>query len=386
MPKKRQQTPWEKRTHHNKLRAWRRWSKSKLQTLLRCPKEFEYVYIHPPIITIAEHISKVFGKAIHRRLQMLFDKKGEPYKSKKQYVDAWTGYWFGTTLKVAYPLSEDGEDPIRWTSCSGRDGDEPGMFYGSGVKILSQFWDVNAHFRKPHPQTPLVEKKFTVPIAGLTLEGVIDRINPVPEGPPRAVEIVDYKTGFTPVTETDVWRDIQCTAYEYGVQRYRKLIFTPVKMTLQLLSRNEEIDVPLRRRFNFDNLGELLSIAATSVQNMLAPESIQARDFFRLLNRWNVETTSRSFPATPGRHCNYCDFKNICPFQNPNENQENTLLNMIMSRDLVIPQYQEEPAQYELGLEFRFKKDAKRRRQDTEFEKHKRDASKGKTQLSMNLK
>lgn len=376
--------PWGERSSWAKKQAWERWSKTKLGTLLECPHEFSFVYIKPPEEPVPEHISKISGKALHSRLQKFFNKK-KPYQDRDEFLGSWKGYWFGYILKRQYPEPEPNSgvvDPIRWNSPDGRSGDEPGLYYARGLSILGKFWDDNHHLRPPSPHAPLgIERHFRVAIAGLWLEGYIDRINPVFIGVPRAVEIVDYKTGYEVVTQTDAIRDIQFTAYEYGVRKARHLRYNPVKMTLQLLAREEVVDVPLRRQFNFSNLGTLLNRAARLVEATLIPDRPWAAEIFKVLQQGDVGAEPGHFPATPGRHCRFCDFREICDFENPEQSDSNVLMKEFIGRDLDIHIWPEDPVQLDLGLPFRYKKYERRGRNDMAFERHKRKVAKGEARL-----
>ncbi len=152
-------------------------------------------------------------------------------------------------------------------------------YYTQGKDILKEF------YRQMQPKIPVplfLEKGFNVKIGEYTLRGVIDRIDPAEEGRWR---IVDYKTGK--VKEKLTFEDKkQLLIYQLAA----KDIFQADTESLQFYYLNEN---------------KPLSFQATT------------EDLLKV-KQWVIDTAdsikTSDFQATPGNHCKYCDFNQICPF------------------------------------------------------------------------
>jgi len=259
---------------------WETWSYSKIQLLFTCPRAFQYRYVEKK--EVPEGIRTVFGKAVHRMTKQFFSLK-YGYKSEESFLGAWKYYWFTEILKKRYPSEKiKMENP-----------DDPQKFFAVGVKMLKKFYQENLPYRKGEKLFPQVEKRFSLDFKGHRIVGVKDRIQPLEDG---GVEIWDYKTGIREKTEKELKRDIQFTFYQ--LDHFKKTGENPKKMLINYLFSGRKVNVPLRKKSDFHQLGLWLDEARVYVKNILKPD-----------DSW------KEFSPRPGNHCNFCDYEGICSFE-----------------------------------------------------------------------
>ncbi len=159
--------------------------------------------------------------------------------------------------------------------------EEKERFRAEGREMLSRYYDQCVAAR---PRPKYLEKEFSLKIGGSTLKGTIDRIDDAEGG----VEIIDYKTG-KPKTEEDLDADAkrQLLLYQIAVSRLFGLV--PVKLTYHFLKDGTRVSF----------LGTEKQLAKVEADAEDAVSRIKAGDF----------------APTPGRHCKFCDFREICEFR-----------------------------------------------------------------------
>jgi len=112
--------------------------------------------------------------------------------------------------------------------------------------------------------------------------GEIDRIDRLPSG---GIEVIDYKTG-NPTSQKSVHDNLQLTIYALACRDALGL-GTPERVTLY-----------------YTELGQRMSTARTDEQLDAARRNLVAR----------VEPIrAGDFHANPGRPCERCDFRTMCP-------------------------------------------------------------------------
>ena len=211
---------------------------------------------------------------------------------------------FGSAAHLAFEAftRERRERPVRGEPAPGRD-DLDGFFraawtvVGAGdeapvadimaraASMLDAFWAGEEAFAG---ETLGEEVEFMLPIdpgAGeppVPVFGVIDRIDRLPSG---GVEVVDYKTG-RPWAGADPARSLQLAIYALACRDALGL-GRPERVTLAY----PEAGVRLSATLTDDQLDALRGDLVARVQPIL----------------------SREFTATPGRACDWCDFRAVCP-------------------------------------------------------------------------
>ncbi|MFZ5559855.1 MAG: RecB family exonuclease [Patescibacteria group bacterium] len=281
---------------------WKVWSATKLELLLfRCPLSFCFNYVLK--IKAPEGIEKVFGGAIHRMVEKFFTlKKG--YKSEKSFTEAWKHYWWKEIL---------GKRPKEMIRV--RNSADPEKFLATGINILRRFYWENIIYRKEGGLflKPVVEERFSWILKGHRITGVKDRIQPFPNG---EIEIWDYKTGLRKFTEEELRRDIQFTFY--NLDHFKKFGRNPDRMLINYLFSGEQINVPLRPKKDYEQLGRWLDEATIYVENILQPIFSTWKGFlFRWLNPEDIER--KYFSPRPGSFCRICDYEQICREYYPKE-------------------------------------------------------------------
>ncbi|MFH1711727.1 MAG: PD-(D/E)XK nuclease family protein, partial [Patescibacteria group bacterium] len=240
-----------------------------------CPLQYKFAHILK--VPVFGRHSLSFGKSMHNTLQRfmelvlsqqvmpqasLFDQsKNEPPKLPTPnelqaiYNQCWIDEWYpNENLKQEY--------------------------YDKGKASLMEYYNI---LDKNLPTIKFLEKGFTLKLAGVTLKGRIDRIDEIGEG----YEIVDYKTG-SPKSQLSWQEKKQLVLYQMAAEQCFDPPLIIKRLTYHYLENNS-----------------VLSFEATQKDKEKLTKEIQD----------TVEQISSSgFKATPGFHCSYCDFKDICEF------------------------------------------------------------------------
>ena len=231
-------------------------SYTQISTYRTCPLKYKYSYVlnipTPPSYALS------FGSCIHDTLRDFHQQlKFNPDMSYDDLLNIYQKNW----------------QPLGFLNEQHRL-----EYLENGKKLLENYYNKNM----PLKVLPLeIEKGFNLKIDGIKFYGRIDRIDPLEDG----VEIIDYKTGTTK-TQKDVDKDDQVGYYALGA--VEALHLKPIKLTLYYVESGEKISTN-RTEKDLEKKKE---------------EIIETLEKIRAGN----------FEATPGNHCSYCDYKEICPF------------------------------------------------------------------------
>lgn len=252
----------------------------------------------------------------------------------------------------------------------------------AGMAIMSEFWDNNMDLRDSD-QLLEAEKHFSIKFREFTLHGYIDRRTLSLDG---LVEIVDYKTGFRWYLEPEMLRDVQFTFYQLAEEVLHRTRKDDISLAIHRVSIKEEekriVTVPTRSDEDYQLLYIRLEQARAYLLQALTntTKPVDENLFFHF--PWSIE--AKPFLPNPGSQCSACDYEKVCRVS-----QFDSIDAWARAVSVgALWQGETDPGieQLALGLEFRYKKDANRRRFDTGFEKHKRRLEKGKIkQLSWKL-
>ncbi len=235
-------------------------SYSQLDTFTTCPLQYKYRYILK--IPVPPSAALTFGDAMHK------------------------------TIRAFYELVRVGQKPTKedllhlldtqWSTLGYRDRVYEEKMKMHGRELLEGFYD------KGYDPTVIptsLEEPFKLKITPtLTLGGKIDRIDTHADG---TMEIIDYKTGQAPKARTPQ-KDMQLTVYamagaDEGI--YKK---APEKVIVS---------------FYFFEGQEKVSATRTKTELEEAKKIIAQK----------ADEMSRSdFAPTPGKHCDFCEFRLIC--------------------------------------------------------------------------
>lgn len=235
-------------------------SYSQLDTFMTCPLQYKYRYVVKIPVPSAAALS--FGDSMHRTVREFYEKVRLNQKPTVDdllaiYKELWSSHGYANKRY---------EEKMKL----------------HGVDLLKGFYE-NAYNPNNIPRN--LEEPFRIRITPtLKLGGKIDRIDSLPDG---RIEIIDYKTGKAPKGK-DPGKDLQLTVYalaatDQGIYGYRP----------------EDVIVS----FYFFEGQEKVSGQRTKEQLEKAREEIAKKA---------DEIATSTFSATPGRQCDFCEFRLIC--------------------------------------------------------------------------
>ena len=151
-----------------------------------------------------------------------------------------------------------------------------------GHELLDGFWSARGHA----PGRPLMlERRFRLrlrPDDAYTVEGIIDRVDERSDG----LEVIDYKSGGRPPELPDRLRT-QLHTYALALERG---FDRPVsRLTVYYLKDNQTLSAP--------------------------PDPAAADDVLSRYQDLSKRIGAAAFEPTPGKHCNYCDFRERCAYR-----------------------------------------------------------------------
>ena len=232
---------------------------TQLAAFEKCPRQYQYAHIWK--IRPRGKAVFSFGKTMHNTLYESLSAGGKVTlgKIKEVYEKEWINEWFD-------------------------DQAEKDNYHKLGLKSLKLFWQDYSR-RSPKILTlnnaPALEVGFNLKINGYTINGKIDRIDEAGKG----VEIIDYKTG----TVKDKLRPEekqQLLIYQIAAREVFGL--KPEKLTY----------------FYLEN---------ATTATFIGSEGDIEKQKEKIAGQ--IEKIEKSnFYATPGWHCEWCDYKGICEF------------------------------------------------------------------------
>jgi DNA helicase-2/ATP-dependent DNA helicase PcrA len=235
-------------------------SYSQLQTFSTCPLQYKYRYIVR--IPVPPSAALTFGSTIHRTIKTFYERVKNGEKLTKRDL----------LLLLDDNWSPDGYGDMTYEQKMMR----------QGKTLLSEFYEKGFD---PSRIPEDLEKPFKIKITkDLSLVGTIDRVDRLPDG---SIEIIDYKTGHAPTTR-NAEDDPQLTAYAlaatdpglYGVSADRVILSF----------------------YFFDGQKK---VSAKRTPEQLEKAKTDLADKARKI-------LTSDFAPTPGRHCDFCEFRLIC--------------------------------------------------------------------------
>ena len=235
-------------------------SYSQLSTFETCPLQYKYRYILR--IPVPPSAALTFGDTIHR------------------------------TVRAFYELVKTGEKPTKimlldlldkhWASRGYGDRGYEEKMKIHGKELLDGF------FEKGYDPALIpkdLEVSFKIRITpSLTLGGRIDRVDILSDG---TLEIIDYKTGQSPKNR-DVTKDAQLTVYALAASEPGIYNKKPENVIVSFYFFEDQIKISATR-----SLGQL---EKEKKEIALKADEISRSDF----------------KPTPGKHCDFCEFRLIC--------------------------------------------------------------------------
>ncbi len=235
-------------------------SYSQLDTFLTCPLQYKYRYILRIPVPPAAALS--FGDTMHRTIKAFYEQ-----------VKAGDRPGENELLTLFNTL---------WSSLGYRDRAYEAKMKQHGEELLKGFF---ARGYDPERIPEKLEESFKIKITPhLTLGGKIDRVDRLPDG---AIEIIDYKTGHAPKNR-DVREDKQLSVYALAATNNGIYSADPEKVIVS---------------FYFFEGQEKISAKRTQEQL----DQTRAH-----IAKTAEEISGSDFKPTPGKHCDFCEFRLIC--------------------------------------------------------------------------
>lgn len=250
-------------------------SATRLKTYLTCPRQFRYRYIDevPTALTGA----LAFGKVIHQVIHDLH--QWSIYSGEPLHYQVGLSNFARLWERV---ITE--EEPVL------KDVAEIADYAHLAELILLGY--VEAHKEKPQPF--LLEFPFEIEMHDehyghdYVLCGVIDRIDQEEDG----LVIVDFKTGKRKPSPRDLASDVQLSVYAFAT---REIFGQEVKEIILYHLRDQ---TPLSSKRGIEQIRQL--------KDFLMPHVVRG-------------IADKKFAPRPGYWCNFCEFKDRCLLEGPDE-------------------------------------------------------------------
>ncbi|MFC1788090.1 ATP-dependent helicase [Patescibacteria group bacterium] len=255
----------------------KRFSFTQLAAFRNCPLQYKYAHILR--IPVFGKYQMSFGRTMHNTLQHFFEtwleRVGQQQTSLfDQPADSPDG--LPITLDELITMYNEAWQDEWYQSDKQRE-----EYRQNGLNSLKSYYSI---IEKDLPEPLSLEQGFTLKIHGVVLKGKIDRIDKFEDG----VELIDYKTG-SPKEESKITIQDKEQLFLYQLAARDVLGINPTKLTFHYLEDNSKV-----------------SFLGTDDQLLNLQEQITDR----------VEKIKNSdFNATPGWHCKFCDFADICKFR-----------------------------------------------------------------------
>lgn len=230
-----------------------------------CPQLFRFRAIDKIVMPPTVHQAR--GTTAHLALQRLFDHEAAERTPERLY-DLFREAWLELKAEEFPDLFESVEDERTWGIDS--------------LQILANYFGVE----DPRAFEPIDrELDMTEELGDLTIRGILDRMEEGPAG----LTITDYKTGKAPP------------------ERYALPAFFALKI-YALLIRQRLGTTPATLKLIYLNGPTVYEIPVNDAQLDAMERQLQA-----LWTAIDAAITKDHFPPRPGRLCDWCQYKDMCP-------------------------------------------------------------------------
>ena len=234
---------------------------TQLRAFQTCPYQYKFAHIFK--IPVRGKAIFSYGKTMHNTLEVFVKRAIKKQTNFKELLEIYEKQWIDDWYNNQKQKQE---------------------YFEAGKKSLKIFYN---DFKKIKPDILLIDKKpaveqgFNLKINGETFIGKIDRIDKTKNG----VELIDYKTGKVKQKLSTQDKE-QLLIYQMASEQVFGL--KPKKLTYHFLDENKKLSF----------LGTQKDLENQEQKIIKQIEQMKKSDF----------------PATPGWHCKFCDFKDICEF------------------------------------------------------------------------
>jgi len=243
-----------------------RLSYSSINTYETCPAKFKFQYEDRLPSPRSPALS--FGDSLHRALH-LFHSRPVPVAPSVEELDE--------MLESV------------WVRDGFRDESEERMYRDHGGEVLRQYHRENA----PGYRIPAaLEHRFTIEVEGVSLSGVIDRMDRIPGG---GYEIIDYKTNRRLPPQQRIDQDLQLSIYHLAATEVWGI--EPERLTLYYLLPGQRMST-VRTRADVDDLRRRIDTVAGRIG-------------------------AGRFEPRQNPLCDWCEYQHLCPvFRHHYERQQ----------------------------------------------------------------
>ena len=241
-------------------------SPSRASDFIVCPQLFKFRAIDR--IDMPATVHQARGTTAHLALQRLFDDAPDQRTPERLY-DLFREAWSELRGSEEYrDLFESVEAEREWGIQS--------------MRVLANYFGIE----DPRSFEPLDrELDMLEELDGITIRGILDRMEEGPEG----VIITDYKTGKAPPERYAIPAFFALKIYALLIRQ--RTGRTPVGLKLMYLNGPTVYEIPVN-------------------DSQLDAMDRQLRALWSAINR---AISSETFPPRPGRLCNWCQYRDLCP-------------------------------------------------------------------------
>jgi RecB family exonuclease len=288
--------------------AWLLWSYSKLSAAIACPfRCFYESIIREPA---PQYPQAAFGKAVHYIFKKFFTRhpstKRFPFEKPDVLQRAWKGFWWSA---VAGKHGFDGwgtkAEEISWLYP-----EQPAGLFVQGYRVMDLLHRNFGELR--HDGQPRwVERRFKFTRHGLTLVGIIDRVDFEKEG----VIITENKKGLS---RSEMEKGLQFTIYQLAWEICSAKWLgecIPLKgFSVYRYTAGKTEPAPLRSPEEMSKLFLTLHEASAYFHGVLNgyPPHPELVPEFRLFNQNDIERGDVSPILPRSHHCNFCRHYQQC--------------------------------------------------------------------------
>lgn len=233
-------------------------SYSQINTYLNCPRQYKFKYVFKIPTPAKSYFS--FGKVIHKTL--------EKFHKKFKFTD------------ISIASSEDILNLYKesWNREGYENQTQELEHLQYGEKMLIDYLEIE---KENTSNIKELEMKFYVKVDDLVIHGIIDRIDELPEG---GLEIIDYKTSRSFLSEKELKKDLQLPIYALATQQLYNIY--PEKLSIYWLRHGKKTSV------FFDE--------------------VELEDVKQSIKKIAMDIKSGKFEPNPSWNCEWCDYKCLC--------------------------------------------------------------------------
>ena len=233
-----------------------RLSYSSISMYTNCPLSYKFAYVDRLPRKKSPALS--FGSSIHDALKVFYSVPTPSAPTLDELLNFLKSNW----------KNEGYEDKVKENS-----------YFDHALKVLTQFYYSNVEdFYLPLA----TEYRFELNLNGITLIGVIDRVDKKHDG---SLEIIDYKTSRKLPAQSRVDNDMQLSIYHLAVENLWNV--APEKLTFYFLLP----DIKLSTKRTKD----------------------QTKETINFITKTNNDILEKKFQAKQNPLCPWCDYQIRCP-------------------------------------------------------------------------